>query len=447
MRKCAHLPPLEGVIPEQGYLYRSPKEEIVTRTRVVVTGLGCVSPLGNNVEATWSAVRAGRSGAGPITLIDAQDLRTQFAAEVKDFDSKSLLGRRLARRTDRFTQFALVATEEAIEHARLRIDDQMSARVGVVIGTGIGGIGTLVRENVTYRELGARRVSPFMVPMMLPDSAAGQVAISFGLRGPNMAVVTACASSSNAIGEATEAIRRGAADVMIAGGAEAAIVDVAMAGFNVMDAISTRNDDPVGASRPFDLDRDGFVVGEGGASLVLESYEHARQRGATILAEISGYSATNDAFHISAPAENGAGAAACMQLALEDASLQTQQIDYINAHGTSTRLNDPSETSAIKLVFCDYAYQLPVSSTKSMSGHLLGAAGALEAVLCVKAIQDSMIPATINYTTADPLCDLDYVPNRPRQKTLNHVMTNSFGFGGHNACLIISNMAGNETVA
>ncbi|NIS81286.1 MAG: beta-ketoacyl-ACP synthase II [Anaerolineales bacterium] len=419
----------------------------MTRNRVVVTGLGCVSPLGNDVETTWSAVRAGRSGAGPITTIDAQGLKTQFAAEVKDFDPEELLGRRLARRTDRFTQFALVATEEAINHAGLKVDEHMGARVGVVMGTGIGGIGTLVRENDTYHQRGARRVSPFMVPMMLPDSAAGQLAIRFGLRGPNMAVVTACASGSNSIGEATETIRRDSADVMIAGGTEAAIIPIAMAGFNIMDAISTRNDDPLTASRPFDLDRDGFVVAEGAASLVLESYQHARNRGATIMAEISGYSANNDAFHISAPAENGAGAATCMKLALEDAGLHKEQIDYINAHGTSTPLNDASETSAIKSVFGDYAYEVPVSSTKSMTGHLMGAGGALEALLCVKAIQDSFIPATINYTTPDPECDLDYVPNRPRQKVLIHVLKNSFGFGGHNACLIVSKLTENETVA
>jgi 3-oxoacyl-[acyl-carrier-protein] synthase II len=275
-----------------------------------------------------------------------------------------------------------------------------------------------------------------MVPMMLPDTAAGQIAIEFGMRGPNMAVITACASASNAIGEAAKMIERDAADAVIAGGTEAAIVPVALAGFNMMDAVSTFNEDPKRASRPFDLNRDGFVLGEGSAVLVLESYEHAQARGATILAEISGYAATNDAFHISAPAENGAGAAICMGLALEDAEIEPGAINYINAHGTSTKLNDVSETAAIKTVFGEFAYDIPVSSTKSMTGHLLGAGGALEAVICIKAIQDGLIPATINYDTPDPECDLDYVPNAARSASLEYVMSNSFGFGGHNASLI-----------
>jgi 3-oxoacyl-[acyl-carrier-protein] synthase II len=397
-----------------------------------------VSPVGNTVKSAWKAILNGTSGAGPITLFDASEFVTKFAAEVKDFDPIAHLGRKLSRRVDRFTQFAVVATKQALEQAKLIIKDTNRDRIGAIIGSGIGGVGTIVTEMKKLIDKGPRRISPFLVPMMLPDSAAGQVAISFGVRGPNMAVVTACASSTNAIGEAAEIIRRGDADAMIAGGAEAGIVPLAIAGFNVMDAISKRNDDPAVASRPFDLNRDGFVAGEGGATLIVESYEHARERGAPILAEISGYAATNDAYHVTAPAENGEGAAACMDLALENADLQYEHIDYINAHGTSTPLNDASETAAIRTVFGERAYDVPVSSTKSMTGHLLGAAGALEAVFCIKALQDQIIPPTINYDTADPACDLDYVPNEAREIELKNVMSNSFGFGGHNATLIFS---------
>jgi 3-oxoacyl-[acyl-carrier-protein] synthase II len=413
----------------------------VNLRRVVITGLGCVSPLGNDVESTWSSIVKGESGVGLITQYDTTDFATKIAAEVKDFDPAQELGSKLAKRLDRFSQFAMIAARQAMDHARLIINELNADRIGAIIGTGIGGVGTLFSEMRRFVERGSRgpkRVSPFLVPMMLPDTAAGQMAISFGLRGPNMAVVTACASSSNAIGEAAEIIRRGDADVMIAGGAEAGIVPLAMAGFNVMGALSKRNEDPQRASRPFDLERDGFVPGEGGATLILESFEHAQTRQAPILAELGGYASTNDAFHITAPAENGAGAASCMRLALEDADLNPQDIDYINAHGTSTPLNDASETSAVKNVFGEHAYELAVSSTKSMSGHLLGAAGALEAVFCVKALEESLIPPTINYQTPDPVCDLDYVPNSAREKSLSHIMSNSFGFGGHNATLIFS---------
>ncbi len=408
------------------------------RKRVVVTGLGCISPLGNDVPSTWQAILSGTSGVGPITHFDASEFKTQFAAEVKVFDPDEHLGRRDARRMDRFTQFALVATKEALDAAGLEPADLELTRVGVIIGTGIGGISTLATEAEKLIERGPRWVSPFMVPMMLPDTSAGQIAIHFGFRGPNMAVVTACSSSANAIGEAAEMIRRGAADAIIAGGAEAAIVPLALAGFNVMDAVSTRNDDPQGASRPFDATRDGFVIGEGAASLILESLEHAQARGAHILAEVSGYGATNDAFHITAPAENGAGAVECMRIALSDSTLAPEAIQYINAHGTSTQLNDSSETAAIKTVFGERAYDIPVSSTKSMTGHLLGGAGALESLFCIKALNDNMLPPTINYQHPDPACDLDYVPNECRAIELDHVMTNSFGFGGHNATLIFS---------
>jgi 3-oxoacyl-[acyl-carrier-protein] synthase II len=398
--------------------------------------MGCISPLGNTLIDTWKGLIAGKSGVDTITQFDTTDFKTTFAAEVKGFDASEALGVKLARRTDRFAQLALVATEEALKNAHLEVTDQNRDRIGVILGTGVGGIATLLEGGRTYEESGPRRVSPFLIPKMLPDTAPGQVAIEFGMRGPNMAVVTACASASNAIGEAAKMIQRGAADVILAGGTEAAIVPVALAGFNVMDAVSTFNEDPQRASRPFDLERDGFVLGEGSAVLVIETEEHAKARGATILGEVAGYAATNDAFHISAPAENGAGAASCMQLALEDAGIEPGAIDYINAHGTSTQLNDTSETAAIKTVFGETAYDLPISSTKSMTGHLLGAAGAIEAIFCIKAIQENLIPATINYETPDPECDLDYVPNDPRQASVEYAMSNSFGFGGHNATLI-----------
>jgi len=408
------------------------------RRRVVITGMGCLSPLGNDVLSSWKAALAGRSGAGPITLFDTAAFETHFAAEVKGFDGEAALGRRLARRTDRFTQFAQVTAEQALADSGLQVSDANRDRIGVVIGTGIGGAATLVTENERYLAQGPRRVSPHTVPMMLPDAAPGQLAIAFGLRGPNMAVVTACASSSNAIGEAAEMIRRNSADAMLAGGSEAAIMPVAVAGFNAMGAVSRRNDDPAGASRPFDLHRDGFVIGEGAATLLLEELEFARARGARILAELVGYGTTNDAFHISAPAENGAGAAACMRLALKDAGLQPSQIDYINAHGTSTKLNDASETAAIKTAFGQAARTVPISSTKSMTGHLMGAAGALEAVFSIQALRESIVPPTINLQTPDPDCDLDYVPHAARKLALRYVLSNSFGFGGHNASLIFA---------
>lgn len=412
------------------------------RKRVVVTGLGCISPVGNTVAETWKSLLAGRSGAGPITLFDASRQKTRFAAEVKGFDAVSMFGNREARKMDRFTQFATAATLEALENAGLKIDDANRDRVGVVIGTGIGGIGTIMEQAEVLRERGPERISPFLVPMMISDSAAGMLAIRVGARGPNMALATACASGNNAIGEAMEMIRRGSADAMIAGASEGALVPLAMAGMNVMGALSTRNDDPQSASRPFDRDRDGFLMGEGAGILVLESLDHAQARGAAILCEISGYGTSDDAYHISAPAENGAGAAISMRLALEDAGLQLTDIDYINAHGTSTPLNDKSETAAIKTVFGGQAYKIPISSTKSMTGHLLGASGAVEAVFSILAMREGIIPPTINYQTPDPECDLDYVPNQPRKAEIRHAMSNSFGFGGHNATLVFSQFAG-----
>lgn len=410
------------------------------RRRVVITGLGCISPVGLNVADTWTALLAGKSGAGPITHFDASQHRTRIAAEVKGFDGAARFGSREARRMDLFAQFAIAAAEEAMSEARLTIDGRNRDRVGITIGTGIGGIGTILDTYEVMRERGPDRVGPFLIPMMISDSAPGILAIRTGARGPNMALASACATGTNALGEAAATIRRGAADIMLAGSSEAAIVPLAMAGLNAMTALSTRNNEPHRASRPFDLERDGFVMGEGAAMLVLESLESAQARGARILCEFMGYGTSDDAYHISAPAENGAGAALSMQLALQDAGLDPQDIGYINAHGTSTRLNDKSETAAVKTVFGKGAYKVPISSTKSMTGHLLGASGSLEAVVCAKVLNEGILPATINYENPDPECDLDYVPNVVRRLSPNHVMSNSFGFGGHNATLILSTL-------
>jgi 3-oxoacyl-[acyl-carrier-protein] synthase II len=408
------------------------------RKRVVVTGLGCISPVGNNVEETWSALLAGKSGAAPITAFDASAHKTKFAAEVKGFDGAAMFGVRDARKMDRFTQFASAATLEAMERANLKVDDSNRDRIGILIGSGIGGIITMLEQYDLMRERGPDRVSPFLIPMMISDGAAGNIAIRIGARGPNMALATACASGTNALGEAAEMIRRDAADAMIAGASEASINALAMAGMNSMTALSTRNDAPQKASRPFDRNRDGFVMGEGAGIVILESLEYALARGAQILCEFNGYGTTDDAYHISAPAENGAGAANSMRLALKDAGLNPEDIGYINAHGTSTPLNDKSETAAIKAVFGEQAYNIPVSSTKSMTGHLLGASGAVEAVVSALVLLRNILPPTMNHETPDPECDLDYVPNQPRAAEPRHVMSNSFGFGGHNATLILS---------
>lgn len=409
--------------------------------RVVVTGMGAITPLGNDVETFWQNVVAGRSGVGPITLFDASALKTRIAAEVKGFDPEAWFGRKEARRLDRYAQFALAATQQALQDARLDPGHVDRERVGVILGTGIGGIGALVQGVETLMTRGPDRISPFMVPMMLADTAPGLIAIAYGFRGPNMAVITACASGTNAIGEAMNLIRRGDADVVIAGGAEAAILPISVAAFNVMGAISTRNEEPERASRPFDRTRDGFVMGEGAGILVLERLERAQARGARIYAEVVGYGASADAYHITAPLENGEGAALAMRRALADAGLSPRQVDYINAHGTGTPLNDKSETQAIKAVFGEAAYDVPISSTKSMIGHLLGAAGAVEAIVCIRAITDGVIPPTINYEHPDPECDLDYVPNTARRRPVRVAMSNSFGFGGHNACVIFRRYA------
>lgn len=408
------------------------------RKRVVITGMGCISPVGNNVKDTWDALLAGKSGAGLITQFDASNHKTKFAAEVKNFDGVAVFGVKEARKLDRFTQLGLAAAHEALEHSGLKIDESNRDRVGIFIGSGIGGINIIIEQYELMKQRGPDRVSPFLIPMMIPDSAAGNLAIRIGARGPNMSMATACATGTNALGEAVETIRRGAADVMIAGASEAAINSLAFAGMNSMTALSTRNDDYLHASRPFDKNRDGFMMGEGAGIMILESLEHAQARSANIICEFAGYGTSDDAHHISAPADNGAGAALSMKWALEDANFKPTDIQYINAHGTSTQLNDKSETAAIKTVFGEQAYNIPVSSTKSMTGHLLGASGAVEAIVGAMVIQNGIIPATINYETPDPVCDLDYVPNQSRKAKVDAIMSNSFGFGGHNATLILS---------
>lgn len=408
------------------------------RRRVVVTGIGIVSPLGSDAAATFAAIAEGASGVSPITRFDPAGYATTFAGEVKNFDPTARMGRKDVRRTDRYTHFAVVAALEALDQSGLTIDEANAERIGVLIGSGMGGAETLDAGIETVLTQGPSRLSPFFMPMFLGNMAAGTVAIVTGARGPNYAPVSACASSAHAIGEAAEIIRRGDADAMIAGGSEAPIARMVVAGFNAMGALSTRNDDPPAASRPFDAERDGFVLGEGGAVLILEDEESANRRGATVLAEVTGYATTDDANHMVQPAPGGAGAARAMTLAMKQAGLEPDDVGYINAHGTSTQLNEKFETEAIKAAFGARAYSVPVSSTKSMTGHLLGAAGALEAALAIQAICHGVLPPTINQTTPDPDCDLDYVPNVARHVRIDHAMSNSMGFGGHNVSLIVS---------
>jgi 3-oxoacyl-[acyl-carrier-protein] synthase II len=407
------------------------------KKRVVVTGIGAITPIGTGKDTFWSALKSGKSGIDKITKFDASSYDTQIAAEVKDFDPNAYIDKKEAKRMDRFTQFAVAASKLALEDAALNIEEVDSHRFGVVLGSGIGGIETLEKEHEKLMAKGPGRVSPFFIPMMISNIGAGQVSMAFGAKGPNTTVVTACASSTNSIGEAFRIIQRGDADIMITGGAEASITPLSMAGFCSMKAMSTRNDDPTKASRPFDKDRDGFVMGEGAGILILEELDHAIKRGATIYGEVAGYGMSADAYHITAPAPEGEGAARSMKNALNDAEISPEDIDYINAHGTSTPYNDKFETMAIKSLFGEHAYKLAVSSTKSMTGHLLGAAGGIEAIACIMAINESFVPPTINYTTPDPECDLDYVPNHGRERNVKYTLSNSLGFGGHNASIII----------
>lgn len=399
--------------------------------------MGAVTPLGLNVDTTWQAMLAGRSGAGPITRFDTDGFETKIACEVKHFDPGQYLDRKEARRMDRYTHFAIAATREALADAGLQITPDNADEVGIVIGTGIGGIETLGQQFKVFFDRGPSRVSPFLCTMMIGNMAAGHASIVFGMRGPNFGTVSACASGAHAVGEAFETVRRGVCPVMVAGGAEAPVVPIGIGSFNSMRALSTRNDQPERASRPFDAQRDGFVIGEGAGILVLEDAEHALARGARIYGELVGYGATGDASHVTAPAEGGSGAAKAMLAALAEAGLSPQDVDYVNAHGTSTPLNDKAETSAIKQVFGELSYQVPISSTKSMTGHLLGAAGAVEAIVCLLSIRDGVVPPTINLDYPDPECDLDYVPHVARRLPVRVALSNSLGFGGHNATLIV----------
>jgi 3-oxoacyl-[acyl-carrier-protein] synthase II len=404
--------------------------------RVVVTGLGAVTPIGNDMPTAWAALLAGCSGIGPVTRFDASDLKTRIAAEVKDFDATQYVDRKEARRMDRFLHFAAAAAMQALADAKFDMADYDPRRVGVIIGSGIGGVETLIAQYDILRERGPRRMSPFTVPALMLNSASAHVSIMLGARGPNLAIGSACATGSHSIGEAAEIIRRNDADVMIAGGSEAAILRLTMAGFDCMGAMSTCNEQPEQASRPFDARRDGFVIAEGAGVLVLERLDLARARGAHIYGELVGYGASADAYHITAPAEDGNGAVESMQRALRSADIQPAEVDYINAHGTSTPMNDAIETAAIKTVFGEHAYRVAISSSKSMTGHLMAAAGAIESAFCLLAMRDQILPPTINQQEKDPACDLDYVPNQARPARVKVTMSNSFGFGGHNATLI-----------
>ena len=403
--------------------------------RVVVTGVGMVSPLGLDTPTSWEALIAGKSGIDNITLFDTSKHVTKFAAEVKGFEPTNYINRKEARRMDRFAQFAVAASQQALKQANLVIDDSNRNDIGVLIGNGAGGLTTLQDQIINMMQNGPDRVNPFLITMMIGDSASAQVSIQLGAKGPNFCATSACSSSADALGIAYETIKRGDAKAIISGGSEAAINMIGVAAFNSLKALSERNDDPKGASRPFDAQRDGFVIGEGGATLILEELEFARARGAVILAEMAGYGASGDAFHITQPAESGEGAARAMQIALRKADWRPEDVDYINAHGTSTPLNDKMETAAVKTVFGEHAKKLAISSTKSMTGHLLGGAGALEAAICVLTLQYGIIPPTVNYSHPDPDCDLDYVPNIARKAAVDKILSNSFGFGGHNSVL------------
>jgi len=405
------------------------------KRRVVVTGIGAVTPLGNDAETTWENIIAGKSGIGPLTRLNAEEFPVKVAAEVKDFNIEQYTDRKEARKMDRFTHYAIAAAAMAVKDANLEINDENAERIGVWIGSGIGGLETLETQHEIFLKRGYKRVSPFFVPMMIPDMAAGQVSIMLGAKGINSCTVTACATGTNSIGDAFKAIQRGDADAMVTGGAEAPITKMAVAGFCANTALST-NPDQNSASRPFDKDRDGFVIGEGAGVIVLEELEYAQKRGAKIYAEINGYGSTGDAYHITAPAPGGEGGARAMKQALNDAGMTPEDIQYINAHGTSTAYNDQYETMAVKEVFGEHAYKLAMSSTKSMTGHLLGAAGGIEAIFSIQAIRDGVIPPTINLVNPDPDCDLDYVVEGARQAEVNAVMSNSLGFGGHNATIV-----------
>jgi 3-oxoacyl-[acyl-carrier-protein] synthase II len=406
------------------------------KKRVVITGLGVISPVGNNVDDYWNNLKEGNIGFNRISTFDPTEYKAKIVAEVKDFDPKEYMQRKRAKRMDRFAQFSIAATKQAIENSGLDLEKEDKERIGVIVGTGIGGLGTIEKESQKLLNKGPNKISPMFIPTVITNMAAGNIAIEYGLKGICTNVVTACATSTNTIGDATRIIQYGDADVMVAGGAESCIAPIGVAGFTALTALSC-SEDPNTASRPFDKNRDGFVMGEGSGIVILEELEHAKARGANILAEVIGYGSTCDAYHITSPAPGGEGAARSMKLALKDAGIKPEDISYINAHGTSTEYNDKLETAAIKKVFNDYAYKIPISSTKSMIGHLLGAAGAVEIVACVKTILDGYIHPTVGYTTPDEECDLDYVPVKGRKANVEYVLSNSLGFGGHNATLVI----------
>ncbi len=405
--------------------------------RVVVTGLGTVNAVGNTVAETWEGICNGKNGVGEITLFDAKDFDSRIAGQVKDFDPAAWMNKKNIRKTDRFVQFAIAAANQAVKDSGFEINESNAERVGVIIGSGIGGIATIEKQHNIYLNRGPGRMSPFLIPMLLIDLAAGCVSIETGAKGPNLAIVTACASGTHSIGEGFLSIQRGDIDACIAGGAEAAISALGVGGFCAMKALSTRNDDPSHASRPFDKNRDGFIMAEGSGVVLIEAEEHAKKRGANIYAEVIGYGASGDAHHITQPAPGGEGYGRAMKMCLRKAKIDLEKVDYINAHGTSTYYNDIFETQALKAVFKDYAYKLAISSTKSMTGHALGAAGGIEFVLCCLALRDNILPPTTNFEEPDPECDLDYVPNTAREKKLNIVVSSSLGFGGHNACIMI----------
>ncbi|MCT4685750.1 beta-ketoacyl-ACP synthase II [Vallitalea sp.] len=407
------------------------------KRRVVITGLGVITPIGNNVDEYWNNLKAGKIGFGEITSFDSSEYRAKIVAEVKDFEAKDYIERKKAKRMDRFTQFSIAAAKEAIDDSGLDLEKEDVERIGVIVGTGVGGLGSIEKEAQKLLAKGPNKVSPMFIPKVITNMAAGNIAIQFGLKGVCTNVVTACATSTNTIGDAFRTIQYGDADVMVTGGTESCIVPLGVSGFTALQALSS-SEDPTKASRPFDKNRDGFVMGEGSGIVILEELEHAKARGAKILAEVKGYGAACDAYHITAPAPGGEGAARAMKLAIKDADIKPEDVSYINAHGTSTEYNDKLETAAIKTVFDKYAYKVPISSTKSMIGHLLGAAGAVEIVACVKTILDGFVHPTVGYTTPDVECDLDYIPVKGRNIDVKYVLSNSLGFGGHNASLIIS---------
>ncbi|WP_333653862.1 beta-ketoacyl-ACP synthase II [Dissulfurispira sp.] len=415
---------------------------MIEKRRVVVTGLGLVTPLGIGVEASWKSAIEGRSGIVPITQFDASQMPVRIAGEVKGFDPAPYIEAKEIKKMDRFIHFAMAAATMAVEDSGLKITDENAERIGVIIGAGMGGLPAIEHYHKIYLEKGYRRISPFFIPMLIINLASGNVSIKFGAKGPNSAAVTACATGSHSIGDSFKIIQRGDADVMIAGGTESVITPLGVGGFAAMKALSTRNDEPEKASRPFDAERDGFVMGEGSGVIILESLESALNRGAKIYAEIIGYGMSSDAYHITTPAPEGEGAARCMRAALKDARIEPERVNYINAHGTSTKYGDELETAAIKTVFGEHAYKLCVSSTKSMTGHLLGAAGGVEAIFSILSIYNNIVPPTINLENPDPECDLDYAPNRAKQMDVECAMSNSFGFGGTNACLLFKRYRG-----